>query len=85
MGRYTKLREVTKKNLANVRKGMQATLPVEPVQGTRREPRIISSEEIKHYYKLALAEERGWNYDNIKIQDFRGSLRFATKTCSFRD
>ena len=40
----------TKKNIANVRKGKQATLPVEPVKAERREPRIISSAEIKHYY-----------------------------------
>ena len=67
MGRYTKLREVTKKNLANVRKGVQTTLPVEPVKGPRREPRIVSSDEIKHYYKLALAEEWGCKYENVTI------------------
>ena len=67
MGRKTKLREITKRNIANVRKGKQATLPVEPVKAERREPRIISSAEIKHYYKLALAEEWGCKYENLKI------------------
>ena len=48
-------------------KGEQATLPLERVKGQRKEPRVISSAEIKHYYKLALAEEWGCKYENIKI------------------